>query len=385
MLNAMDTSDLSLIAQTTYAELLDLCHLQAFDAAFAEVGTFSAKNVKGRRYWYFQPARRSAGTATISQRYVGPETDDLLQRIAQHRQVKREQNAQREMVRALVHSYGLPAPLPAVGQAVEGLARSGVFRLRAVMVGNVAYQTYAAVLGVRLRGALVQTADVDVSQFLSVSLAIQDKTETMKEILKAIDPTFREITALRRGATTQYMSSNQLRVDILVPNQNADSDEPLYLPALQTRAEPLRFLDFLIHEPVKAVLLHGSGIAVTVPAPERFAVHKLILSRRRKSTRAKSEIDLEQAAVLLQVLVQKRPEELKRVWEEALQRGPTWRELLLAGAGQLPTSVQDNLKASGVISGQPPSPAKRASGEDRIFVRPELLEGAKVRRWPSGK
>jgi hypothetical protein len=257
------------------------------------------------------------------------------------------------MVRALVHSYGLPAPLPAVGQVVEGLARSGVFRLRAVLVGTVAYQTYAAVLGVRLRDELGQTSDVDVAQFLSVSLAVQDKPESLKEVLKAIDPTFREIPSLRRGATTQYMSSKRLRVDFLMPNQGADSDEPLSLHALQTRAEPLRFLDFLIHEPVKAVLLHGSGTLVTVPAPERFAVHKLILSHRRKSTRAKSEIDLQQAAVLLQVLVQKRPEDLKRVWEEALQRGPTWRELLLAGAGQLPASVQENLRASGVISGRP--------------------------------
>jgi hypothetical protein len=345
----MHTTDLPLIAQTTYAELLDLSSLLAFEAAFAEAGTFSAKIVKGRRYWYFQPARRGAGTAAISQRYVGPETDELLQRIAQHREAKRDQNAQRDMVRSLVHSYGLPAPLPAVAQVVEGLARSGVFRLRAVMVGTVAYQTYAAMLGIRLRGALVQTSDVDVAQFLSVSIAVQDKTESMKEVLKAIDPTFQEIPSLRRNATTQYMSSNQLRVDFLVPNQGADSDEPLYLPSLQTGAEPLRFLDFLIHEPVKAVLLHGSGIAVTVPAPERFAVHKLILSRRRKSTRAKSDKDLQQATVLLQILLHKRPEDMKRVWDEAMQRGPTWRELLLAGAGQLPSSVQENLKASGVM------------------------------------
>jgi hypothetical protein len=351
MLDAMHTTDLPLIAQTTYAELLDLSDLLTFEAAFAEAGTFSAKTVKGRRYWYFQPARSTAGTAGTSQRYVGPETDELLQRIARHREAKRDQNAQRAMVRSLVNSYGLPAPLPAVAQVVEGLTRSGVFRLRGVLVGTVAYQTYAAMLGMRLRGALVQTSDVDVAQFLSVSIAVHDRTESMKEVLQAIDPTFRKIPSLRRNATTQYVSGQQLRVDFLVPNQGANSDEPLYLPALRTAAEPLRFLDFLIHEPVKAVLLHGSGIAVTVPAPERFAVHKLILSRRRKSAQAKSDKDLQQAAVLLQVLLQKRPEDLKRVWDEAIQRGPTWRELLLAGAGQLPTSVQGDLKASGVMSG----------------------------------
>jgi hypothetical protein len=346
----MDATDLPLIAQTTYAELLDQSGLLAFEAAFTEAGTFSAKTVKGRRYWYFQPARSSAGTTSLSQRYVGPETDELLQRIARHREAKRDQNAQRAMVRSLVHSYGLPAPLPAVAQVVEGLARSGVFRLRGVLVGTVAYQTYAAMLGVRLHGALVQTSDVDVAQLLSASIAVQDKTASMEEVLQAIDPTFRRIPSLRSSAATQYISSQKLRVDFLVPNQGADSDDPLYLPALQTAAEPLRFLDFLIHEAVKAVLLHGSGIAVTVPAPERFAVHKLILSRRRKSAHAKSDKDLRQAAVLLQVLLQKRPEDLKRVWDEAIRRGPTWRELLLAGTGQLPNSIQEALKTSGVIA-----------------------------------
>jgi hypothetical protein len=175
----------------------------------------------------------------------------------------------------------------------------------------------------------------------------------MKGVLKAIDPTFREMPAARRGTTTQYMSSNQICVDFLVPSLGADSDEPVYLPSSQIGAEPLRFLDFLIHEPIEVVLLHGSGIAVTVPAPERFAVHKLILSRRRKFTRAKSEKDLQQAAMLLQILVKTRPEDLKYVWDEAMDRGPTWRELLLAGATQLPAPIEDNLKNIGITSEHP--------------------------------
>lgn len=54
------------------------------------------------------------------------------------------------------------------------------------------------------------------------------------------------------------------------------------MPALGgASADPLRFLDFLIYEPVRAVLLHKSGISVIVPAPERYAVHKLIVASRR--------------------------------------------------------------------------------------------------------
>ncbi len=262
----MDINDLPLMAQTTYAELLDLSDVHAFESAFEEPGTFSAKTVKGSKYWYFRPKRHLG--ADSPQRYVGRETAELLERIAHHRQAKRDQRAQRALVRSLVHAYGLPAPLPAAAQVVEGLARSGVFRLRGVLVGTMAYQTYAAMLGVRLKGALMQTSDVDVGEFLSVSIAVQDQTDSMQKVLQAIDPTFRKIPNLGRIAPTRYISRQRLRVDFLVPNQGADRDEPLYLPALKTAAEPLRFLDFLIHEPVKAVLLHGGGVAVTVPAPE---------------------------------------------------------------------------------------------------------------------
>jgi hypothetical protein len=343
----MDANGLPLMAQTTYAELLDLSSVLAFETAFEEAGTFSAKTVKGSKYWYFRPSRPSSGD-DLPQRYVGRETPELLARIAQHRRAKRDQSAQRALVRSLVHSYGLPAPLPAVAEVVEGLARSGVFRLRGVLVGTVAYQTYAAMLGVRLRGALTQTSDVDVAQFLSVSIAVHDQTDSMETVLKEIDPTFRKIPNLGRHAPTQYISSQQLRVDFLVPNQGADSDEPLYPPALKTAAEPLRFLDFLIYEPVKAVILHGGGTAVTVPSPERFAVHKLILSRRRKSAEAKADKDLRQAAAIIQILLQQRPEDLKRVWQEAVQRGPIWRELLHGGTAQLPVPLQESLKASGL-------------------------------------
>jgi len=77
-------------------------------------------------------------------------------------------------------------------------------------------------------------------------------------------------------------------------------------------------------------------------------VHKLILSRRRKSSEAKADKDLRQAAVLLQILLQKRPEDLKRVWNEAVQRGPIWRELLQGGTGQYLRRFKKAWRASGL-------------------------------------
>jgi hypothetical protein len=267
---------------------------------------------------------------------VGPETGELLQRIARHREAKRKENARRDMVRSLVHAYGLPSPQPLVAKVMDGLAQAGVFGPGAVLVGDAAYQTYPAMLGTRLRGAFARAHKAEGAEFLTVSIVVQDeRTEFFKETLQAIDPTFRQIP-LRRNATAQFLSQNRLRVDFLPPTP----------PSLEAGAEPLCLLDFLIHEPVKAVLLHGSGIAVTVPGPERFAIHQLMASRR-KATQASANNH-----ALLQFLASKRPEALKRVWAEALQRGPTWQKLLLLSVHQLPAPVQENLTDAGLISRQ---------------------------------
>ena len=90
-------------------------------------------------------------------------------------------------------------------------------------------------------------------------------------------------------------------------------------------------------------MLHGTGIPVKVPAPERFAVHKLLVAaRRRKDTtsRIKARKDVEQAALLVRVLASDRPEELRDAWEEIRGRGPTWREAVDRGWKDLPPDVR---------------------------------------------
>ena len=63
------------------------------------------------------------------------------------------------------------------------VADAGVFRLRGVLVGTVAYQTYPALLGCRLPATAVQTNDVDVAQSQDVSAAIGDVTGPMLDVL----------------------------------------------------------------------------------------------------------------------------------------------------------------------------------------------------------
>jgi hypothetical protein len=328
----------SLVTQTTYAELLERCAATAFSDAFPEEGTFVPKTIRGRRYWYFQ-VRDDQGR---QQRYVGPESPELLKRIEAHKQARDDERERRQIVTALVRSLGLPSPIPEIGEVVGALARAGIFRLRGVLIGTVAYQTYSAMLGAKLPGSLLQTTDIDIAQFTNVSVAVGDHTPPMIDVLKGVDSTFRKIPhTSRRGSETGYSANNRLRVDFVTPNEGPETDNPQNLPALQTAAQPLRFLDFLIHEPVQAVLLHGPGILVTVPTPERYAVHKLIVALRRPAGIAKRDKDVYQAQALIEVLTEKRPEELKQAWEEAYDRGASWRDFLLRGMTLLAAESRD--------------------------------------------
>jgi hypothetical protein len=323
--------------QTVYAELLDRTSAAAFAKAFPSDGVFTAKLVRGRRYWYFQNSSANGRRQT----YVGPEAPELLERIAAHRAAREYQRDQRSLVAMLVRTAGLPRPLAPIGDVVAALADAGVFRLRGVLVGTIAYQSYSAMLGVRLPAAMMQTNDIDVAQFADVSAAAGDATQPIPDVLRQVDPSFRPVPNIHPQRAVSYLATSSLRVDFLTPNRGWETEQPLWLPALGTDAQPLRFLDFLIRDPEPAVLLHGAGVLVLVPAPQRYALHKLIVARRRREGDAKRDKDRLQAQALLDVLVRRRPHELRSAWVEAFGRGKTWQRLL--GEGLLHPAIRDGV------------------------------------------
>ena len=130
-------NDIPLALQTAYADLLDRAASAAFGEAFSDDGVFTPKLVRGRRYWYFQTTSENGR----HQRYVGPETPELLERIAHQRQERTNQRDRQALVSMLIRSAHLPRPKPEIGEVVAAMAQVGVFRLRGVLVGTVAYQT----------------------------------------------------------------------------------------------------------------------------------------------------------------------------------------------------------------------------------------------------
>ncbi|SMF27118.1 hypothetical protein SAMN06265365_11099 [Tistlia consotensis] len=354
--------------QTAYADLVQQCLDADFDRDYPENGSFYRQTKRGRDYWYYSGYDAAGGKYT---KYAGPADDpELTGRVERFRQIKSSYRQRRKIVRALV-SAGLPAPEPFTGELLDALARAGLFRLRACLVGSVAYQTYSGILGVELPGALLRTADADLAQFLSISAEVGDSTPPMLEVLRSVDSTFAEIGhAMDARRTIAYRNDAGYRVEFLTPNRGSDdyAGQPPVprlrggRPAGKAAARPLRFLDFLIWQPLRAVVLHGAGVAVRVPAPERYAVHKLIVAtRRRNADAAKVEKDLAQAAALVEAMAQGRRHDLLDAWTEAWERGEAWRQALGRGRDMLP-------KVARALLGEAVARAAAAADEDPTAI-----------------
>jgi hypothetical protein len=336
-------TELSLASQTMFAELLQRCLDAEFDNTYSERGRFVRVRSRGRLYWHY----RTTVKGKRQQLYVGPYADSsITDRVNRFAEIKSDYKQRQEMVRALI-AAGLPAPDSISGHVVEAMWKAGFFRLRGVLVGTVAFQGYAGPLGTKLGGRPLQTQDADFAQFWGVSQNIGDSMPPVLDVLRRLDETFRVIPNIDDPlVSTAYINRAGYRVEFLTPNRGSDEHQgrPARMKALSgAGAQPLRYLDFLIHEPERSVLLFNGGIPVTIPRAERYAVHKLIVAAGRRE-QTKSRKDVAQAATLIQALAKHRPMELANSWHAAWNSGPRWREKLESGRERLPKAAVDALE-----------------------------------------
>jgi hypothetical protein len=339
--------EIDLIYRTMFGELDQRTLDGSFEAAFSLSGNFVKVPVKARDYWYFNDPQ-----AKPVRRYVGPVEDPAIsKRVEEFQSIKDDLKSRRKLVSTLTREAGLPAPERLTGDVVEALERAGLFRLRGVLIGTVAFQTYSAYLGVRLPGAVMQTGDADFAQFHSISDAVEDSLPPMVDLLREIDPTFRAVPHRGGGVqSTQFINATNYKVEFLTPNRGSDdnADKPAAMPALGgASAQPLRYLDFLIFQPVRTTMLHRNGVSVLVPSPQRFAVHKFIVASARLSDangQAKRDKDVRQAKLLVEALaLTRRQDDLAEAFAEAWQRGTQWRASIQRGLGFLAKNERNSV------------------------------------------
>ena len=339
--------------QTLFADLSERAWRGSFGELMAAGGSAYRRSVKERDYWYWQPPTRDG--VRPSARYLGPDSPEVRQRTRERTDLAAMRKDRLEMVRALAAAR-LPVPDGLTGRVLSALSEAGAFRLRAVVVGTAAFQCYGPMLGFRTPAGLGQTEDLDIGQFHPVSLAVDDRIDDdLLPVLRRADHRFEAIASpfdsrrMQRYAI-RMAGQETFFVDILTPLRGPDMSGPVQLRALRGDAQLLRYLDFLVYNEVDAVALHGPGVPVKVPAAERFALHKLLLSQLRSGSaanQAKARKDLAQASILLQVLAQDRPYDLDRTWQELLGRGKALRQLARQAAGLLPGDLRGVLEPGG--------------------------------------
>lgn len=332
--------------QTLYADLLDRAWGSSLADLTAQGGSAYSRTVSGRRYWYWKSLPDAEGRR--ASRYLGVETEDLLRRLQDRRDAVAAAREREATVR-LLRDARLPVPDRLSGAVLQALSAAGAFRLRAVVVGSVAFQCYAPLLGVRFPGALARTADLDIAQFHSIALAVEDQIDAdLLSVLRQVDARFETVLAPAAGPqpiryALRAGGQELFSVDILCPMRGPARGSLTRLKALRASAQVLRFLDFLLYREINAVALVGPGVPVNVPAPERFALHKLIVSQLRidsAASQAKSRKDLQQADILIRVLAADRPDELREAWTEVTSRGPSWRVKISRARRLLPAQTQ---------------------------------------------
>jgi hypothetical protein len=324
--------------QTLYADLID----RAWSGSLAELltagGSPYKRTIKGKDYWYLKMPMVNG--VREKDKYVGPDSEEVRRRVNAHLDLKGVRKERMDMVRSLRNAR-LPGPDPLSGRILTALSEAGVFRLRAVVVGTAAFQTYGPILGVRFPNTAGMTSDLDLAQFHSISVLVEDQIDGgLLEVLREVDHRFEPIPSAfdsRRAQRYAIRTGSQVAfaVDLLCPLVGPDRAPITQLKALGGDAQLLRYLDFLIYEEINAVVLYGVGVPVNVPRPERYAIHKLIVAQMRIATaesQAKSRKDLVQAGALIEALIEDRPDDLERAWSEAVDRGAQWEEKLLRSA-----------------------------------------------------
>ena len=337
----------SIQTQAVYSELLERLQLAEIQNLTEQEGSFVRRLVKGNPYWYL---RRRIGTR-INERYIGPETAELLERIetlkVQSKEAKDAAKGRRGLIRRL-RSDGYLMTDRRTGRVIEELARAGVFRLNGVLVGTHAFRCYSALLGTRLQHEFAETGDVDITKDSSVSLGIHEATDPAIGDALAKAERFVEIPDLKpKNPSTSWQTTDQeLRVDMLTPLVGKPREGIVELPAFGTHASALRFLDFLLLQTVRAAVLTGSGVLVRVPTPERYALHKLIVAQRRAVTsRDKSKKDLAQAETLIKALIEDSPDDLMDAWSDLIGRGKKWKTEAMKSVRRLPEPIQGPFNA----------------------------------------
>ena len=294
----MRYTELPLSAQTAYAELAE--QTRAFETGSAIsglTGSFQKLSRKGRDYWYF--AFREGHKVRMS--YVGPDDERVRALVERFRNSRRGKPLAPGAQSAI--ALGAAPTAPKHFKIIKRLSDYGFFRAGGVLVGTHAFIAYGNMLGVRWSDGSA-TLDVDFAHAgKNVSIALPaDLKIDVHGALESLEMGLLPLTEFDGRAGAQLRNPKDEKFSLEGTTQGC---------------------------------IFGSAGACTVnlPAPERYAVHKLIVHGERPvSERTKARKDLMQSASLVDYFDRSgQAKAFNAAWKDALERGPGWRKRALGG------------------------------------------------------
>lgn len=308
---------------TLYADLE-----QSLDEWGIRPGSISRRRSSGAVHLY----STEKDGAERRQRYLGPETDPAVREEAEAvRRSARRAKVRRSSVSAL-KAAGIPGPPIEIARTLEVLANAGLFENGGVLVGTAAYQLYPCVVGAFLSSGALMTQDADIGL---TEIAMRGSARIdLDAVLRRADPSFRPRFHADDQLPFAFETDGGLHLDVLTTLKR--NPAPASVKSLGCAAVPLPFLDFVLDGAFRVVALSNSGIAVRVPDPGRYAVHKLIVAQVRPAGIAKREKDLLQATELFEAYkLHRRFDHIEAQLAAARARGPRWRKLIDASLAAL--------------------------------------------------
>jgi hypothetical protein len=160
-----------------------------------------------------------------------------------------------------------------------------------------------------VRAAAYATEDIDVAR--REILAFEHFPEkNFLAMLRDSGIQFVEVPQLdSRQASTSFKQRgvSRFHVDLLVPSPDSEI-HIVDVPELRAHVTALPYLSYVLGKTQMATLISREGCCpVRVPVPERFAIHKLVVSQLRTPRDAKTDKDIHQAAVILSSLGERLP------------------------------------------------------------------------------
>jgi hypothetical protein len=317
-------TELPLSAQTAYAELAEQTRTFELTNALAGlVGSFQ-KLKRGRQtYWYFAYRDLDRKVRLV---YVGPDDERVRKLVERFERVRRRRPLAPQAQAAL--ALGCGAVAPKHFRIIKRLSEYGFFGAGGILIGTHAFVAMGNLLGVRWNDGL-RTLDVDfvhAGRNISVALPADVKIDVHRA-LESLEMGLLPLSGLDGRATGQNRNpaDPELRIDFVTSSTRGT--KAVRVPNLNLSLQPLKFMELSLAETTQACIIGRDGACtVNLPAPERYAVHKLIVfGERPPSERAKANKDLLQVASLASYFAETgRAKIFNELWREALNRGKGW-------------------------------------------------------------